>query len=305
MMSAMMNRRNLLQLAAASAATVTSSPMVHAAPPPAAAPFKLRYGPALGWLNPEPLPRQLEIFAEAGFTSFEYNGLPSRTPQQVDELRKKMDALKLSMGTFVVNRGGWRQTAMPDRGPHKGFLDDVRRSVELHKIIGNEVATVTSGLGVQNLTFDQQTRNCVDVLKRAAEIVEKSKLVLVLEPLNHKVDHAGYFVVFSEHAAEIIGQVNHPQVKILFDMYHQQISEGNIINNINTYWDLIGYFQTGDVPGRKEPGTGEMNYQNIFQVLHKKGYKGIIGLEHGMLRPGIEGFRRVTEAYRQADSFSV
>lgn len=298
----MLNRRNLMQSLAVAATSMASSSSASAASGPA---FKLRYGPHLGWLNPEPQMRQLEIFAEAGFTSFEYNGLPSRTPQQCEELRKKMDDLKLSMGTFVVNRGGWRTTAMPDRAPHKTFLEDVKRAVELHKIVGNEVATVTSGLSVPNLTFDQQTRNCVDILKRAADIVDKSKLVLVLEPLNHKVDHAGYFVVYSEHAAQIIGEVGHPQVKILYDCYHQQISEGNMINNINTYFDLIGYFQTGDVPGRKEPGTGEMNYQNIFKAIHARGYKGIIGLEHGMLNPGIEGFRKVVAAYRQADSFSA
>jgi hydroxypyruvate isomerase len=298
----MLNRRNLLQGLAVAATASTTLPSVAAAAGPA---FKLRYGPHVGWLNPEPPVRQLEIFAEAGFSAFEYNGLPSRTPQQCEEIRKKMDDLKLSMGTFVVNRGGWRQTAMPDRAPHRQFLDDVKRAVELHKIIGNEVSTVTSGLSVPNLTFDQQTRNCVDILKRAADIVDKSKLVLVLEPLNHKVDHAGYFVVYSEHAAQIIGEVNHPQIKILFDCYHQQISEGNLINNINNYWDLIGYFQTGDVPGRKEPGTGEMNYQNIFKAIYAKGYKGIIGLEHGMLSPGIEGFRKVVAAYRQADAFSA
>lgn len=296
------SRRNLLASATSAAAGLALSASSTAAAADGA-PFKLRYGPHVGWLNPEPPVRQLEIFAQHGFTAFEYNGLPSRTPQQCEEIRRKMDDLKLSMGTFVVNRGGWRQTAMPDRGPHRQFLEDVRRAVDLHKIVGNEVATVTSGLGVLNLTFEQQTRNCVDVLKRAAEIVEKSRLVLVLEPLNLKVDHAGYFVVYSEHAAEIIGQVNHPQVKILFDCYHQQISEGNIINNINNYYDMIGYFQTGDVPGRKEPGTGEMNYQNIFKTLYKRGYKGIIGLEHGMLNPGLDGFAKVTAAYREADRF--
>ncbi|BDC49303.1 hypothetical protein F183_A16190 [Bryobacterales bacterium F-183] len=297
----MISRRNLLTTTAGALAAATAAAPLSAAE----APFKLRYGPHVGWLNPEPPVRQLEIFAQAGFSAFEYNGLPSRTPQQCEEIRRKMDDLKMSMGTFVVNRGGWRQTAMPDRGPHRMFLEDVRRAVELHKIVGNEVATVTSGLGVANITFEQQTRNCVDVLKRAAEIVEKSRLVLVLEPLNLKVDHAGYFVVYSEHAAEIIGQVNHPQVKILFDCYHQQISEGNIINNINNYYDMIGYFQTGDVPGRKEPYTGEMNYQNIFKALYKRGYKGIIGLEHGMLNPGIEGFQKVTAAYREADRFAT
>ncbi|MBS1832316.1 MAG: TIM barrel protein [Acidobacteria bacterium] len=299
------SRRNLLASTTATAAAILGAGATRLGAADGAPPFKLRYGPHVGWLNPEPPVRQLEIFAQHGYTAFEYNGLPSRTPQQCEEIRRKMDDLKMSMGTFVVNRGGWRPTAMPDRGAHRMFLEDVRRAVELHKIVGNEVATVTSGLGVLNLTFEQQTRNCVDVLKRAAEIVEKSRLVLVLEPLNVKVDHAGYFVVYSDHASEIIGQVNHPQVKILFDCYHQQISEGNIINNINMYWDMIGYFQTGDVPGRKEPGTGEMNYQNIFKTLYRRGYKGIVGLEHGMLNPGIEGFQKVTEAYRQADSFAT
>jgi len=215
-----------------------------------------------------------------------------------------MDALKMSMGTMVVNRGGWRPVAMPDRGGHRLFLEDVRKAVEIHRIVGNEVATVCSGLSVPHRTAAEQTETCVDVLKRAAELVEKTKLVLVLEPLNHKVDHAGYFVVYSEHAAEIIGKTNHPNVKILFDMYHQQISEGNIINHLRHYYDLIGYFQTGDVPGRLEPYTGEMNYRNIFKAISEIGYRGIIGLEHGMSTSGPAGFRKVTEAYRQADAWT-
>jgi hydroxypyruvate isomerase len=251
------------------------------------------------------VPQQLELYAKAGFRAFEYNGLPNHTMQEVEQIRKKRDELGMAMGVFVVNRGGWKPTALPDKAAHKNFLEDVRKGVELHKVMGNECATVTSGLGIPHLTFAQQTANSVEALKRAAEIVEKTKLVLVLEPLNHKVDHAGYFVVYSEHAGEIIGSVNHPQVKILFDMYHQQISEGNIINHIDQYYHLVGYYQTGDVPGRREPYTGEMNYQNIFRHLYRKGYKGLLGLEHGMSMPGDAGFRKVVEAYRKADSFEM
>jgi hydroxypyruvate isomerase len=268
-------------------------------------PFHLRYAPRIGLVPNLPVPRQMEIYAEAGFTAFEYNGLPSHPYAEIESFRKKMDELKLSMGVFVVNRGGWRPTAMPDRSGHRTLLEDVRKAIEIHKIIGNECATVTSGLAVPHLTFAQQTQNCIEVLKRAAEMVEKTKLVLVLEPLNHKVDHAGYFVVYSEHAGEIIGGVNHPQVKILFDMYHQQISEGNIINHIHQYWDMIGYFQIGDVPGRKEPYTGEMNYQNIFKAIHAKGYRGILGGEHGLSVPGMEGLKKCFEAYRKADSWDA
>lgn len=291
-----MNRRYFLS-------SVLAAPMALAAPQSSGSGFKLRYAPRIGWLATLPVEKQLELYAGVGFRAFEYNGLPSHTPAEMASIRKKMDELRMSMGVFVVNRGGWRPTSLPDKAAHGRFLEDVKRAVEIHRIVGNEAATVTSGLAVPHLSFEQQTRNAIEALKRAAELVEKTKMTLVLEPLNHKVDHAGYFVVYSEHAGEIIGGVNHPQVKILFDMYHQQISEGNIINHINMYWDLIGYYQTGDVPGRREPYTGEMNYQNIFKVLHEKGYKGLIGLEHGMSEQGEAGFRKVVESYRKADSF--
>ncbi|MBL8215875.1 MAG: TIM barrel protein [Bryobacterales bacterium] len=290
-------RRNLFGAALAAPSLMQAQKATHK--------FKLRYAPRIGYVNNLPVPRQLEIYAENGFTAFEYNGLPSHSPAEIATFRKKMDELQMSMGVFVVNRGGWKPTALPDRSGHGRFLEDVKRGIEIHKIIGNECATVTSGLQVPNLTFAQQTSNCIEALKRAAELVEKTKMVLVLEPLNHKVDHAGYFVSYVEHAGEIIGGVNHPQVKILFDMYHQQITEGNIINHIDQYWDLIGYFQVGDVPGRKEPYTGEMNYQNIFKAIHAKGYKGMLGGEHGLSVPGMEGLKKCFDAYRKADSWDA
>lgn len=291
-----MTRRNLLPTGLAAAAA-------SALPASAAPGFRLRYGPSMGWLGPNVI-ENMKTYAEAGFSAFEFNGLPQRPMADIVSYRKVMDELKLSMGTMVVNRGGWKPTALPDRGGHKEFLEDMKKAVEIHKVIGNEVATVTSGLAVPNTSFEIQTQNTVEALKRAGEMCEKTKMVLVLEPLNHKVDHAGYFVVYSEHAAEIIGRTNHPQVKILFDMYHQQISEGNIINHLRHYYELIGYFQTGDVPGRKEPYTGEMNYQNIFKAIHELGYKGIIGLEHGLSQPGPAGFQKAVEAYRKADAWT-
>ena len=298
-----MNRRTFLSQSAITPLALSSSAVLAGAAQGGSQQYHLRYAPRIGWLE-LPLTRQIELYAQNGFRAFEYNGLPNHSDQEIGELRKKMDQLNMAMGVFVVNRGGWKPVAMPDKGGHKRFLEDVRRGVEIHKIVGNECATVTSGLTVPHLTFAQQTANCVEVLKRAAELVEKTKMVLVLEPLNHKVDHAGYFVVYSEHAAEIIGSVNHPNVRILFDMYHQQISEGNLINHIHQYWDWIGYFQIGDVPGRKEPYTGEVNWQNVFKAIHEKGYKGILGMEHGLSVPGEAGVKKCFDAYRKADSWS-
>jgi hydroxypyruvate isomerase len=97
--------------------------------------------------------------------------------------------------------------------------------------------------------------------------------------------------------------VGSPACKFLFDMYHMQRNEGNIIANIDKVWEETGYFQIGDNPGRKEPGTGEMNYKNIFKHLYEKGYKGILGMEHGNSIPGKEGELALIKAYREADSF--
>jgi hydroxypyruvate isomerase len=265
--------------------------------------LRLRYAPRIGMIQ-EPVERQLEIIAEHGFTAFEYNWLPRHTFAEIEKFRRKMDELKLTMGTLVVNRGGWRPSAMVDRRFHADFLADVRKAVEIHKIIGNEVATVCSGLAVDNLSYTAQTTNCIEVLKQAGELCRDTKMLLVLEPLNVRVDHAGYFVVFSDHGAEIIANANHPNVRLLFDCYHQQISEGNLINHIRKHYDWIGHFQTGDVPGRKEPGTGEVNWSNVFKAIHGLGYKGMIGMEHGLSQPGMDGLKKCFEEYRKADNWA-
>jgi hydroxypyruvate isomerase len=286
--------------------TFLATPLAAPVLPALAAPYSyhLRYAPRIGFLSDVSIPRQLEIYAENGFHAFEYNGLPRHELKEIETFRKKMDDLKMSMGVFVVNSGGWKGDAMVAPGFHEGFLRDVRRAVEIHNIIGNECATVTSGLAVKNLSFEQQTKNAIDVLKRAGDLVANTRMTLVLEPLNIRVDHAGYFVVFSDHAYQIMKAVNHPKVKILFDIYHQQISEGNIINHIRKYWDEIAYFQVGDVPGRKEPGTGEINYRNIFRAIHEKGYRGMLGMEHGLSLAGQAGLQKCFDEYRKADQFA-
>lgn len=289
------DRRTLLRasLGASLAAAVEAAPEQ----------YNLRYAPRIGWLN-IPVEDQLQIFADWGFRAFEYNGLPRHTNAEIASIRKKMDQLKMSMGVFVVNSGGWKGDAMVDPKFHAGFLKDVRRAVEIHEIAGNECATVTSGLSVDYLPLEQQTKNCIEALKQAGDLVAKTRMTLVLEPLNIRVDHAGYHVVFSDHGRQIIEAVNHPRVRLLFDMYHQQISEGNLIGHLTKHWDWIAYLQIGDVPGRKEPGTGEVNWSNVFRAIHAKGYRGILGMEHGLSAPGEGGVKKCFESYRRADQFN-
>src|SRR5688572_29819575 len=167
-----LNRRHLL----AGAALTGLAPAQQTS-----ASFKLRYAPRIGWMQGMPVPQQLELYAKSGFRAFEYNGLPNHTMAEIEQFRKKRDELGMAMGVFVVNRGGWRPTALPDRSGHLRFMEDMRKAIEIHKVMGNECATATSGLGVPHLTFAQQTENCVDVLKRAAEMLEKTHMTLVLE----------------------------------------------------------------------------------------------------------------------------
>ena len=127
---------------------------------------------------------------------------------------------------------------------------------------------------------------------------------MVLEPLNFR-DHPGLFLTKSPQAYEICKTVNSPSCKILFDIYHQQIQEGNLLPNIEACWDEIDYFQIGDNPGRNEPSTGEINYKNIFKYIYNKGFKGILGMEHGNSNPNKIGEKSVIDVYKKSDNFLI
>jgi hydroxypyruvate isomerase len=145
-----------------------------------------------------------------------------------------------------------------------------------------------------------QTANVIEALRLGCEVLEPAGLVMVLEPLSDNPD------LFLRHSAQtymICKAVKSPSCKILFDMYHMQRNEGDIIRNIDRTWDEIAYLQIGDNPGRNEPTTGEMNYLNIFRHVHAKGYKGILGMEHGNAGKGKEGELALIKAYRQVDAF--
>jgi hydroxypyruvate isomerase len=179
----------------------------------------------------------------------------------------------------------------------------MRAAVDIAKRVNAKWCTVVPGCYHQGMEWDYQTANVVENLKRCSEVCEKTGLVMVLEPLNPWQNHPGLFLTKIPQAYMICKAVGSPSCKILFDMYHQQITEGNIIPNITMSWEEVAYFQTGDNPGRAEPTTGEMNYQNIFKHIHKKGFTGVIGMEHGNSKRGKEGERAVIDAYRYCDDF--
>jgi len=137
------------------------------------------------------------------------------------------------------------------------------------------------------------------------DIAGPSGLVLVMEPLNALTNHPGLFLTTIPQSYMICKAVDHPSCRIVNDIYHQQITEGNLIPNIDMAWEYIAAFHCGDNPGRREPGTGEINYLNVFKHIYHKGYDGVICMEHGRSIPGKEGEKALIEAYRKVDAFET
>jgi len=268
-------------------------------------PFNMKYAPHFGMFRNhagDDLLDQLTFMRDQGFMALEDNGMMGRTPEMQEKIGKKLEELGMEMGVFVLDKGGNSANTFASGNPEftKIFLDGCKRAVETAKRVNAKWTTVVPGDFDRRLPLDIQTSNVIDTLRRGAEILEPHGLIMVLEPLS---DTPNLFLRYSTQTHLICRGVNSPSCKILYDAYHLQRNEGDLITNINHCWDEIAYFQLGDNPGRKEPGTGEINYRNVFKHIDSKGYTGIMGMEHGNALPGKEGELALIEAYRYADKF--
>ncbi|MEM8527665.1 MAG: TIM barrel protein [Bacteroidota bacterium] len=269
--------------------------------------YQLKYAPHLGMFKHsagnDPID-QLKFMADQGFRAFEDNGMKGRDIELQKKMAKTMTQLDMEMGVFVAHKIYWKDAnlASGDEAKREEFLEDIKTSIEVAKRVNAKWMTVVPGHVDLRLNPAYQTANVVETLKRASELLEPHGIVMVLEPLNFR-DHPGLFLTESPHAYLVCKAVNSPSCKILFDIYHQQITEGNLIPNIEKCWDEIGYFQIGDNPGRKEPTSGEINYKNIFKYIHERKFDGILGMEHGNAQAGKEGEIALIKAYQSVDSF--
>ncbi|MEX6686725.1 TIM barrel protein [Danxiaibacter flavus] len=245
---------------------------------------------------------QIKYAYDLGFRSIEDNGMTGRSVEDQKKIGDTLTKLGMTMGVFVVDKGGNSANSLSTGKAEylEIFLKGCRQAVEVAKRVNAKWVTVVPGNFERHLPIGIQTANVVDALRKGAAILEPNNIVMVLEPLSDSPD---LFLQTSDQTYEICKAVNSPSCKILFDMYHMQKNEGNMIHNIDLCWDEIAYFQIGDNPGRNEPTTGEVNYKNIFKHIYNKGYKGVLGMEHGNSQPGKEGEMALLKAYRDSDSF--
>ncbi len=308
-----MERRQFLKSGALAGAAALLSKSASALSPDAAAqpetdqpPFSLKYAPHFGMFHHHSggdLVKELEFMHAMGFRAIEDNGMRDRPKEEQELIGNTLQRLGMQMGVFVAHTNAWGGPNFTSGNAEQRdkFLADIKESIEIQKRVHATWMTVVPAEIDPRLEPGYQTANVVDTLRRAAALCEPTGLVMVLEALNPWRDHPRMFLWKIAQSFEICRAVNSPSCKILFDMYHQQISEGNIIPNIDLAWSEIAYFQIGDNPGRNEPGTGEMNYKNIFKHIREKGYTGILGMEHGNSQGGKKGEMAVIEAYRDAD----
>ncbi len=308
-----MKRRSFIKSSFTASAALASGGLVHASASPNQAAkseknnFKLKYAPHFGMFKHnagDDLLDQLQFMADAGFTAMEDNGMKGREVSMQEKIASKMAMLGMEMGVFVAHTVYWNEPSLTSGNQEKLdlFLKELKESVDVAKRVNAKWMTVVPGFVTLRKDMGYQTANVVNALRRASEILEPHDLTMVLEPLNFR-DHPGLFLNKIAQGFEVCKAVNSPACKILDDLYHQQIHEGNLIPNIDLAWDEIGYFQVGDNPGRKEPTTGEINYPNVFKHIHEKGYTGIVGMEHGNSKPGKEGELAVIQAYASVDNF--
>lgn len=271
-----------------------------------AAHFSLGFAPHEGSFKSRGgLLEQIAFAADQGFRAWEDNEAKARPVAQQEAMAKALQQRGMAMGVFVASMPKWSEFrpifGSDDGAEREAFLADVRASIEVAKRLNTQRATVVTGFLDPRVPVEIQTARVIDLMRRAGDIVAPHGLVLVMEPLNTRVNHPHVYMQSWSAGYAVARGVNSPGIKILADCYHEQIQSGNVINSLATCWDEIGYIQFGDNPGRNEPGTGEINYANVVRWLRDKRYAGVIGMEHGNAREGRAGEERLIAAYRAID----
>lgn len=273
-------------------------------------PFKLKYAPSPGMFRQnvgEDLVDHIKFCHDQGFRAIFDNSLMRRKPEDQDRMMNELSRLRMDIGPYVLRADSGKQDFVFNTQEVRDMLTaSMKEGVACSKRTGAKLALIVLGRYDAKLHPEYQLANAIDNLRLCCDIMEPEGITLVLEPLNPYINHPGLFLQRIPQTYMICRAVNRPSCKILNDIYHQQITEGNLIPNMELSWGEIGAFHCGDNPGRNEPGTGEINYKSVFKYIYNKGYQGTICMEHGNSKRGTkEGELALIQAYREADSFEV
>ncbi|WP_406676347.1 TIM barrel protein [Neomoorella carbonis] len=228
-----------------------------------------------------PFEERIKLAKDFGF---EYIEFWTWKDKDIDKIKSICENLEIKVASF----SGDQDFSLINEQESKEYISFVKDSIKTARYLDCQYLVLHSNALGKNgevlnphheISDYKKFYTMVNVLKDLAPIAEEAKVTLALEALNTKIDHVGNFLAYTKDAVEVVKLINSPYIKILYDVYHMQIMEGDLINTIKKYIEVIGYVHIADVPGRHEPGTGEINFINVIETLKLLNYNGIIGFE--------------------------
>jgi hydroxypyruvate isomerase len=271
---------------------------------PSGEPFSLNFAPEFHTFAHSAGADEIEnvrFMHSVGFRALQDTGWVQRPAQQQAAIASELQRLGMTLGAFLMNPLTFKTPDLVMGVPEANelFLKEVRQAIEVAMRTNARWLIGVPGFEAPRVDRARQIANIVEVFKRAAGMLEPHGLIMVVEPVSW-VD-GGLLIRDLADAFLLCKAVASPACKILCDVFHQQIQRGNLLDSMEQCWEEIAYFHIGDVPGRNEPSSGEINYQNVFGYLRAKGYQGLLGMEHGVAVPGREGEAGLIAAYRELD----
>jgi hydroxypyruvate isomerase len=245
---------------------------------------------------------EFELAAHAGFQSVEsLTQYAAWSDADVARVRSLCRSLHLTVDTVLAQQD-WkkRPVSIVDPAHRETFLGDIRSAIIYSKKLDIPHISVTSGLSAAGKSYEQQWASLTEGIKRAADLIAEAKLMLLVEPLNSLVDHPGCYLTSCVEGLKLIKEINLPHVRLLFDLYHEQISRGNIIRTAIEAEPYVKVFHVADNPGRNDPGTGEVYYPNVYQAIRKTGYTGYVGMEYHPLADPLVSFTKAVKELQAA-----
>ena len=239
------------------------------------------------WWWQMPFVDRIHAAADAGFTKIEFWPWQGKDIEEIATVCKER-------GIEVAQFTAWGFVpGMNNPKTHNKFVEEIKKSCKIAKQLNCKRMTVVGGNDIPNMSQEEMHQNIIDALKLVKPIVEEEGIMLILEPMNIRVDHKGHCLYGSEDAVRICREVDSPMIKLNWDLYHMHISEGDLCGRLRDGIDQVGYIQVADHPGRHEPGTGEIYYPRVYEELKSLGYTGPIGLECSPVATEDEAIRRL------------
>ena len=247
---------------------------------------------------------QLKLAYDLGFRAWEDNGLAGQKNDVIEKVAEFMKDKKMELGVCVITSGNGSLFNKLTDDQKKKIEKQLKRGIEVAKMTGQSNMTMLPGVRDAEVTREEQIKAAVPYMIHCCDIVEEHGIILAQEPLSHQLRKVDPLLRSFEDGHMLCKLVNRKSCKLLADFYHEgEIGNGEkLIENAEKVWDQVSYVQYGDSPGRKEPGTGNLDYVAVTKFLRSKDYTGIIGMEHGMRKKSQEGLDSLVAAYRKIDA---